>query len=59
MKEDFKVGEKKKFEIISIEPSEHRLGLKLEGVKGKIQTKEEIKKEKSTKKEKVEEEKQK
>lgn len=59
MKEDFKVGEKKKFEIISIEPSEHRLGLKLEGVKGKIQTKEEIKKEKPTKKEKVEEEKQK
>lgn len=59
MKEDFKVGEKKKFEIISIEPSEHRLGLKLEGVKGKIQTKEETKKEKSTKKEKVEEEKQK
>jgi len=33
--EDFKVGENRKFEIISMEPAEHRLGLRLEGVKGK------------------------
>ncbi len=35
IREKFKVGERHSFEIISIEPSEHRLGLKLEGVKGK------------------------
>ena len=35
MREKFQIGSKHKFEIISIEPSEHRLGLKLEGVKGK------------------------
>jgi len=31
----FAVGSNYKFEIVSIEPTEHRLGLKLEGVKGK------------------------
>jgi len=36
MKEKFKIGSKYSFEIISVEPSEHRLGLKLEGVKGKL-----------------------
>ncbi len=32
--EEFKMGENRKFEIISMEPAEHRLGLKLEGVVG-------------------------
>lgn len=32
--EQFKMGENRKFEIISMEPAEHRLGLKLEGVVG-------------------------
>jgi len=39
---EFNVGDKKTFEIISMEPAEHRLGLRLEGVKGK--TKDESKK---------------
>lgn len=30
----FKIGEKRNFVIMSIEPAEHRLGLKLEGIKG-------------------------
>lgn len=30
---DFKVGDKQQFEIMSIEPAEHRLGLRLAGVK--------------------------
>lgn len=34
-KEQFKIGQTCKFEIITIEPSEHRLGLKLEGIKSK------------------------
>lgn len=34
LREMFKEGETKKFEIVSIDPAEHRLGLKLEGVKG-------------------------
>lgn len=33
--EIFKIGQRYKFEIMNIEPSEHRLGLKIEGVKGK------------------------
>lgn len=37
----FSVGEKRKFEILSIEPAEHRLGLKLEGVKGRARRKDE------------------
>lgn len=32
--EAFPIGETKRFEIISMDPSEHRLGLKLEGVSG-------------------------
>ncbi len=45
----FKIGEKKKFEIISIEPEEHRLGLRLEGLgkrkkaDNKVSTKKELK----------------
>lgn len=37
--EKFHVGTSYEFEIISIEPAEHRLGLKLKGVKGKRQAK--------------------
>ncbi|MFA7314420.1 MAG: S1 RNA-binding domain-containing protein [Candidatus Magasanikbacteria bacterium] len=51
----FEVSKKYNFEIISIEPAEHRLGLKLEGV-GKKEDKVEDKKEKKVE-EKVEEEK--
>jgi len=32
--DQFKVGETRRFEIISMEPAEHRLGLRLEGVVG-------------------------
>ena len=35
VKEKFLFGSKHNFEIITIDPSEHRLGLKLEGVKGR------------------------
>lgn len=35
LRDKFVLGEKYRFEIVSIEPAEHRLGLKLEGVKGK------------------------
>lgn len=35
IKEKFVAGQSYPFEIVSIEPAEHRLGLKLEGVKGK------------------------
>ena len=35
----FDIGETYKFEIVSIEPAEHRLGLKAEGVKGKDEVK--------------------
>jgi len=35
LREKFKIGEKFKFEVISVEPSEHRLGLRLEGVQGR------------------------
>jgi small subunit ribosomal protein S1 len=38
IREKFTLGEKYRFEIVSIEPAEHRLGLKLEGVKGKPRT---------------------
>jgi len=40
VKEKFPIGSEHNFEIISIEPNEHRLGLKLEGVKGKKTIKE-------------------
>lgn len=35
IKERFIIGDTCRFEIVSIEPKEHRLGLRLEGVKGK------------------------
>ncbi len=35
----FPIGSTHKFEIINIEPSEHRLGLKVFGVKGKTEKK--------------------
>lgn len=35
IKDKFTLGSKHNFEVITIEPSEHRLGLKLAGVKGK------------------------
>lgn len=40
IKDKFKVGESYQFEIVNIEPAEHRLGLKLEGVRGKTDKKE-------------------
>ncbi len=52
LKDKFKLGEKYKFEIVNIEPAEHRLGLKAEGVKSKKEDKKE-----ESKEEKVEEEK--
>jgi ribosomal protein S1 len=39
LREMYKVGESYPFEIVSIEPAEHRLGLKREGVKGKTHKK--------------------
>lgn len=44
LRDNFEVGKSYKFEIMNIEPSEHRLGLKLEGVKGKSAKKKEEKK---------------
>jgi small subunit ribosomal protein S1 len=44
LREKFVLGEKYRFEIVSIEPAEHRLGLKLEGVKGKPRSKKDDKK---------------
>ncbi len=41
LREKYSIGSKHKFEIINIEPSEHRLGLKVFGVKGRPQKKEE------------------
>ncbi len=35
IKDDFKVNEEYDFEIVSLEPPEHRLGLRIAGVKGK------------------------
>ena len=31
----FKIGEEREFEIMSVDPGEHRLGLKIAGIKGK------------------------
>lgn len=56
LKEKFKLGEKYKFEIVNIEPAEHRLGLKAEGVKGRPK-KEEVKKSEEKKEEKTEDKK--
>ncbi len=41
MREKFQIGAEHTFEIVSVEPSNHRLGLKLEGVKGKTRGKKE------------------
>lgn len=46
--EKFKVGQELDFEVVSLEPAEHRLGLKLAGVKGKTSRKKEEKKEEPT-----------
>jgi len=35
LEKKFALGSKHAFEIVSIEPADHRLGLKVEGVKGK------------------------
>lgn len=35
LSEKFKIGQESEFEIVSLEPADHRLGLKLAGVKGK------------------------
>jgi len=61
----FEVGVKYNFEIISIEPAEHRLGLKLEGVgkkedkkeesKAEVKTEEKVEKKKEEKTEEVKE----
>lgn len=37
----FKIGQEQEFEIVSLEPAEHRLGLKMPGVKGKTARKKE------------------
>jgi small subunit ribosomal protein S1 len=37
----FKIGQDQEFEIVSLEPAEHRLGLKMPGVKGKTARKKE------------------
>ncbi len=42
VQEKFVVGQTYPFEIVSIEPAEHRLGLKLQGVKGKSVKKREV-----------------
>jgi small subunit ribosomal protein S1 len=41
----FKVGEKYDFEIVNIEPTEHRLGLRVPGLKKKEEVKEEVEQE--------------
>lgn len=43
LKDKFKLNEKYKFEIVNIEPAEHRLGLKVEGVKGRSDKKDDEK----------------
>lgn len=39
LREKFPIGSKRQFEVMSVEPAEHRLGLKVEGVKGKMRAK--------------------
>jgi small subunit ribosomal protein S1 len=51
MQEEYKVGEIKKFEIVNIEPAEHRLGLRAEGVKPKEAVKKDEQAEEKNKKE--------
>lgn len=36
VREKFPIGSKHRFEVMNVEPAEHRLGLKVEGVKGKV-----------------------
>ncbi len=36
VREKFPIGSKHRFEVMNVDPAEHRLGLKLEGVKGKV-----------------------
>ncbi len=36
VREKFPIGSKYRFEVMNVDPAEHRLGLKLEGVKGKV-----------------------
>ncbi len=50
----FEIGKPYNFEIISIEPAEHRLGLRLEGVKKREEKKEEKKVEEKTEEKKEE-----
>ena len=45
LREMFTIGEKKEFEIINIDAAEHRLGLKVKGVKGREEDKPKKKKE--------------
>ncbi len=52
IKEEFKVGDEKDFEIVSLEPPEHRLGLRIAGIKGKKKS-EDKKEEKAESKEEV------
>jgi ribosomal protein S1 len=50
----FKIGDVANFEIVSIEPKEHRLGLRLEGVKGRAKKKATTSKKEETKNEEIE-----
>jgi small subunit ribosomal protein S1 len=50
LRDKFVIGQAYPFEIVSIEPAEHRLGLKLEGVKGKRARKAEKKEDKKEEK---------
>ncbi len=56
IREKFTIGEDYKFEIVSIEPKEHRLGLRLEGVEGKSAKKAEASKKEEKTEENTEEE---
>lgn len=53
--ESFPIGETKRFEIISMDPAEHRLGLKLEGVTGAKRPRKKDNEDKEDKKEEVNE----
>jgi small subunit ribosomal protein S1 len=50
LREKFSIGQNYAFEIVSIEPAEHRLGLKLQGVKGKRSKKSDKKEEEKAEK---------
>ncbi len=55
LKKMFEIGKQYKFEIVSIEPADHRLGLKKEGVKGKTRRAPKPKKEESAEEKPAEE----